>query len=95
MGVSIMILMAIVTAPIVGSLVDRFGARIVALLSIPLYGLSMSSFALIGDDINHYYVVWTIMSIIAAGTLPVTWTRVVNQWFEMTSIKSSHASGNI
>ena len=82
MGVSIMILMAIVTAPIVGSLVDRFGARIVALLSIPLYGLSMSSFALIGDDINHYYVVWTIMSIIAAGTLPVTWTRVVNQWFD-------------
>ena len=82
MGVSIMILMAIVTAPIVGSLVDRFGARIIALFSIPLYGLSMSSFVLIGDDINHYYFVWTVMSIIAAGTLPVTWTRVVNQWFD-------------
>ena len=82
MGVSIMILMAIVTAPIVGSLVDRFGARIIVLFSIPLYGLSMSSFVLIGDDINHYYFVWTVMSIIAAGTLPVTWTRVVNQWFD-------------
>ena len=82
MGVSIMILMAIVTAPIVGSLVDRFGARIIALFSIPLYGLSMSSFVLIGGDINHYYFVWTVMSIIAAGTLPVTWTRVVNQWFD-------------
>jgi len=82
MGVSIMILMAIITAPIVGSLVDRFGARIIALFSIPLYGLSMSLFTFIGDDINHYYLVWTVMSIIAAGTLPVTWTRVVNQWFD-------------
>ena len=82
MGVSIMILMAIITAPIVGSLVDRFGARVIALVSIPLYGLAMSSFVLVGDDISSYYLVWAVMSIIAAGTLPVTWTRVVNQWFD-------------
>ena len=38
LGVSIMILMAIITAPLVGSLVDRYGARFIALISIPLYG---------------------------------------------------------
>ena len=42
----------------------------------------MSSFVFVGNDINHYYFVWALMSIIAAGTLPVTWTRVVNQWFD-------------
>ena len=57
LGVSIMILMAIVTAPLVGSLVDRYGARFIALISIPLYGLAMSSFVFIGNDINHYYFV--------------------------------------
>ena len=82
MGVSIMILMAIITAPLIGSLVDRYGARFIALISIPLYGLAMSSFALVGENINHYYFVWALMSIIAAGTLPVTWTRIVNQWFD-------------
>lgn len=82
LGVSIMILMAIITAPLVGSLVDRYGARFIALISIPLYGLAMSSFVFVGNDINHYYFVWALMSIIAAGTLPVTWTRVVNQWFD-------------
>ena len=82
LGVSIMILMAIITVPVVGSLVDRYGARFIALISIPLYGLAMSSFVFVGNDINHYYFVWALMSIIAAGTLPVTWTRVVNQWFD-------------
>ena len=82
LGVSIMILMAIVTAPTVGFLVDRFGARRVALISIPLYGLSMSSFYFISTSLTAYYLVWAFMSVIAAGTLPVTWTRVVNGWFD-------------
>ena len=37
LGVSIMILMAIITAPLVGSLVDRYGARFIALISIKSY----------------------------------------------------------
>lgn len=82
LGVSIMILMAIITAPIVGVLVDRFGARRVALISIPLYGLSMSSFYFLSSSLSSYYLAWAIMSVMAAGTLPVTWTRVVNGWFD-------------
>lgn len=82
LGVSIMILMAIITAPIVGVLVDRFGARRVALISIPLYGLSMGSFYFLSTSLSAYYLAWSIMSVLAAGTLPVTWTRVVNGWFD-------------
>ena len=82
LGVSIMILMAIITAPIVGVLVDRFGARRVALISIPLYGLSMGSFYFLSTWLSAYYLAWSIMSVLAAGTLPVTWTRVVNGWFD-------------
>ena len=82
LGVSIMILMAIITAPLVGILVDRYGARIIGLISIPLYGISMSFFFLIDTQLSTYYLVWGLMSIIAAGTLPVTWTRVTNAWFD-------------
>jgi len=74
--------MAIITAPIVGVLVDRFGARRVALISIPLYGLSMGSFYFLSTSLSAYYLAWSIMSVLAAGTLPVTWTRVVNGWFD-------------
>ncbi len=82
LGVTIMILMAIVTAPVAGVLVDRYGARRVALISMPLYGLALASLALTGDHLGLYYAGWAVMSVLGAGTLPVTWTRVVTGWFD-------------
>ena len=81
-GVTIMILMAVITAPVIGWLIDRYTARRIALASIPLYGLTLASLALTTDEIWTYYVLWAGMSILAAGTLPITWTRVVNSWFD-------------
>lgn len=82
LGVTIMILMAVITAPTVGWLIDRLGARIVALCSIPFYGITLASLSLATDSIWTYYVAWACMSVLAAGTLPITWTRVVNTWFD-------------
>ena len=82
LGVSIMILLAIITAPLIGTMVDRYGARVIGLISIPLYGFAMVCFVFVEDQLWSYYLIWVLMSIIAAGTLPVTWTRVVNGWFD-------------
>lgn len=82
LGVTIMILMAVVSAPIVGLLIDRYSARTVALCSIPLYGVTLAAFSLVGDSLLAYYGAWIAMSLLAAGTLPLTWTRVVNAWFD-------------
>jgi MFS family permease len=82
LGVTIMILMAVITAPAVGWLIDRFSARRVALASIPLYGMTLASLSLTTDTIESYYALWACMAILAAGTLPITWTRVVNAWFD-------------
>ena len=81
-GVTIMILMAAITAPIIGWLIDRYTARRIALASIPLYGLTLASLSLTTDAIWTYYTLWVCMAILAAGTLPITWTRVVNGWFD-------------
>lgn len=81
-GVTIMILMAAITAPVIGWLIDRYTARRIALASIPLYGLTLASLSLTSDSIWSYYILWACMSILAAGTLPITWTRVVNGWFD-------------
>ena len=82
LGVTIMILMAVITAPTVGWLIDKYSARRVALASIPLYGLTLASLSLATEAIWTYYAAWACMSILAAGTLPITWTRVVNAWFD-------------
>ncbi len=81
-GVTIMILMAVITAPLVGLLVDRVGARRVALWSVPLYSVTLAALAFSGKSLPLFYSAWVVMSVLAAGTLPVTWTRQVNAWFD-------------
>ena len=81
-AVSIMILMAVVTAPLVGWLVDRYGARRVALWSMPLFGVTLAALAQASETIWTYYAGWVLMSIVGAGTLPTTWTKVVIGWFD-------------
>ncbi|GGF77967.1 MFS transporter [Alteromonas lipolytica] len=81
-GISIMILAAIFTAPLTGMLIDRFGARAVALTSMPLFTLSLVGLSFVGNDVRSFYAGWVVMSVLAAGTLPITWTKVVNQWFD-------------
>ena len=81
-GVSIMILMAVITAPLAGWLIDRFGPRRVGLISLPLFGLGLAGLSVSDNSVQHFYFGWGLMSLIAAGTLPVTWTKVVISWFD-------------
>lgn len=78
---TLMSLMAVLTAPAVGWLIDRFGARRVALWAIPGFFAGLSLLSLTGGALQGYYAAFLAMAVLGAGTLPVTWTTVVNQWF--------------
>lgn len=79
---TLLMLSAIVCAPLMGMLLDRFGARRVGLASIPLLGLTFAGLSLATPQIWTYYAAWLVMAVLAAGTLPVTWTRAVTTWFD-------------
>lgn len=70
------------SSPLAGFAVDRYGARRVAIISMFLFGLTFMSLSLSGGSIWVYYGQWVIMSVVGAGTLSGTWTRVVNGWFD-------------
>jgi len=72
----------ILCSPLVGWLADRFGVRRVALWSVALFGLSFMGFSLSDGSLPLYYATWTLASMLGAGTLPITWTRAVNNWFD-------------
>jgi MFS family permease len=82
-GLPITTLAVLVASPVVGLLVDRFGVRPVALTSVLLFGLSFMAFALTNGSLPLFYLNWGLMALLGAGTLPITWTRAVNNWFEV------------
>ncbi|MEN5229552.1 MFS transporter [Brevundimonas naejangsanensis] len=81
-GLTVMTLTVLLAAPVVGMLADRFGVRLVALISVVLFGISFMGFALSNGSLVLYYATWAVMAVAGAGTLPITWTRAVNNWFE-------------
>lgn len=69
------------TAPITGWMVDRFGARIVALPSI--IGVSLGLFvASTATTLATFHIGFALSAILGAGTNPVLWSRVVSGSFE-------------
>ena len=75
-------LTAFFMAPIIGMLADKFGARRVSLISTILFGLAMMAQSLHTGDKLLWGFLWALISIFGAGTLPVTFTRAVNNAFD-------------
>jgi MFS family permease len=81
-GILAMPIATIFLAPVIGSIVDRFGARRVVLVSIFLYALSVASFYVLTPSLWQYYAHWGVMSVVGLGTIAITWTRTVAGWFD-------------
>jgi MFS family permease len=67
--------------PLVGRLIDRHGARPLALIGVPASALGLAGIALTGDSLPGFYVLWVLLGVLGAAASPVTYTRVVNEWF--------------
>lgn len=63
-------------APVVGWLVDRLGARRVALASVPgvAAGLAVAATA---DSLPGFWLGFALTAVLGAGTNPVLWSRVI------------------
>jgi len=75
-------LTAFFMAPLIGILADKYGARLVSLVSIILFGLTMMAQSLHTGDKLTYMLLWGLISVFGAGTLPITFTRAVNNSFD-------------
>ncbi len=81
-GASCLILGTAFTAPIVGSIIDRYGARRVGILSMFAVGVGYTLLTRQGPVLATFYVAWSLMSLVGGGTTPVVWTRAVSLWFD-------------
>ncbi|MDX1291223.1 MAG: MFS transporter [Hyphomonas sp.] len=69
-------------APVIGIIAEKFGARRVALISIVTFSLSLMAISLNTGSKSLYIFLWLVLAISGVGTLPITFTRPVANWFK-------------
>ena len=81
-ALTVMTLMVLWAGPLVGVLAKRVGVRPIAIGSVVLFAFAFMSLALSTASLTQFYLSWAVVGIVGAGTLPITWTRAVNGWFD-------------
>lgn len=75
-------LLALVTSPVAGWLVDRFGTRRIAIPSMVAFGVCFMAMSLQDGRYTTFLMLWALLSITGAGTLSLVWSRAVSGWFD-------------
>ena len=81
-GITITTFVVFGSAPLAAYLATRYGVRRVAITSTVLFSLSFMAFGLSNGSLPLFYCTWAAVALFGAGTLPITWTRGVNAWFD-------------
>lgn len=81
-SLTVMTVLTLGASPVVGLLADRYGVRRVALTSLVLFATSFGALAASNGSLLLFYLNWALIALLGAGTLPITWTRPVNNSFE-------------
>ncbi len=78
----ILAIMVTILSPLQGLLVDRFGARRMILISMPLFGLGYASLSLVSSEIWQFYVGWGAVAALAVGLWPASYVKATAGWFD-------------
>ena len=68
--------------PLVGRLVDRYGARRVIVPSVFFFGLGLISLSLLSANLWHLYAIYIGLGLVGGGTAPVPYSNVISHWFD-------------
>lgn len=82
LGFSLSLLMLSTMAPLVGRLVDHFGARKVIIPSVFVFGVGVASLSLLSASLWHFYAVYVVLGLVSVGAATLPYLTVVSQWFD-------------
>lgn len=82
LAISLIDLMVSFSASTAGRLVDRHGARLVIVVSHLLVISCLAGISLLKPPLWHFYVVFALIGLLGVATTPVTYSRVVANWFD-------------
>ena len=81
-GLSIFLLSATVSAPVVGRLVDRFGSRRIALIGLFAMAAVVAGGSLMTGSVVSLYLFYAAVGLTGAFTNPIAYLRAITLWFD-------------
>lgn len=81
-GPLIISMIALVCAPLVGLVIDRFGPRPVGLFGVVFYCAAMGLLATTTDDVVSWWALWGLIGLASMFVAPMVWTTAINSRFD-------------
>ena len=79
---SFMVTTVFLMSPLMGVLLDRYGARRCLLTGTLLFGMFLSSLCLLTPDIRHFYAMFVLLGLSGTATTAICYSRLLVSWFE-------------
>lgn len=71
-----------VSSPMLGRLLDRYGARRVVLFCMAVFGLAVGSLSFLTPSLVHLYAAFFVLGAVGNGTTQMGYSRAVASWFD-------------
>jgi MFS family permease len=81
-GMTIYSIVAVPLSPLVGKLIDRWGARRMAIPGVILFGSMFAALSLAGPSIVTWWALWLGVALTSLGIMPTLWIVAVSTRFE-------------
>ncbi len=78
---TILMCLGLLTGPVVGSLAQKNGLRTIGVIGLIGHSLGYFLLSFNNGSLTLWYASWALLSILGAGSLPVIWTGILNNWF--------------
>ncbi len=71
----------LLTGPFIGSIAQKVGLRTLGIIGITGHSFGYVLLSFNNGSLLVWYLSWALLAVMGAGSLPVIWTGVLNNWF--------------
>lgn len=80
-GLAIAAIATVPLSPVVGSFIDKWGSRRIALPGLVLTACSLAAFGTVTNSITHWVALWCIYAFIGLSVKSTVWTHAISSTF--------------
>jgi len=78
---TVLMCMGLLCGPIVGSLVEKYGVRKLGIIGLLGHAVGYIAISMNNGSLLLWYASFVLLAILGAGSLPIIWTTILNDYF--------------